>query len=182
MLMTWVLYGPALLLVAWTNCPPSPPLCMDRPSSLLLWFFRQVVLPYLAGTHCTILTSALVFGGNIFTHPLAIVLLYKQHSWSYHQVHEGGSLRVLDVCQLVGHRLVMPLLLRAQLVMHWLVMHALAKDSPGWPGDVSVTDLPCVHAIYMEDHRRQRKDSCKKLMISVPKTTPLSFFSASASR
>ena len=48
---------------------PPPPLCMDRPSSLLLQFFRQVVLPYLAGTHCTILTSALVFGGNIFTHP-----------------------------------------------------------------------------------------------------------------
>ena len=48
---------------------------------------------------------------------------------------------MLGVCQLVGHRLVMPLLLRPQLVMHWLVMHALAKDSPGWPGDVSVTDL-----------------------------------------
>ena len=32
-------------------------------------FFRQVVLPYLAGTHCTIFTSALVFGGNIVTHP-----------------------------------------------------------------------------------------------------------------
>ena len=55
----------------------------------------------------------------------------------------GRSLRVLGVCQLVGHRLVMPLLLRPQLVMHWLVMRALAKDSPGWPGDVSVTDLPC---------------------------------------
>ena len=55
----------------------------------------------------------------------------------------GRSLRVLGVCQLVGHRLVMPLLLRPQLVKHWLVMHALAKDSPGWPGDVSVTDLPC---------------------------------------
>ena len=51
------------------------------------------------------------------------------------------SLRVLGVCQLVGHRLVMPLLLRPQLVMHWLVMHVLAKDSPGWPGDDSVTDL-----------------------------------------
>ena len=50
---------------------------------------------------------------------------------------------MLGVCQLVGHRLVMPLLLRPQLVMHWLVMHALAKDSPGLPGDVSVTDLPC---------------------------------------
>ena len=61
----------------------------------------------------------------------------------------------------------MPLLLRPQLVMHWLVMHALAKDSPGWPGDVSVTDLPCVHAIYMQDHRRQTTDSCKKLMVSV---------------
>ena len=67
----------------------------------------------------------------------------------------GRSLRVLCVCQLTGHRLVMPLLLRPQLVMHWLGMHALAKDSPGWLGDVSVTDLPCVHAIYMEDHRRQ---------------------------
>ena len=51
--------------------------------------------------------------------------------------------------------------------MHWLVMHALAKGSPGWPGDVSATDLPCVHAIYMEDHRRQTMDSCKKLMVSV---------------
>ena len=76
----------------------------------------------------------------------------------------------------------MPLLLRSQLVMQWLVMHALAKDSPGWPGDVSVTDLPCVHAIYMEDHRRQTTDICKKLMVSVCETTPLSFFSASASR
>ena len=137
--------------------PPPPPLGMDRPSSLLLRFSRQVVLPYLAGTHCTILTSALVFGGNVFTHPLAIVLLYKQHSWSHHQVHKGGSLRVLSICQLVGHRQVMPLLLRPQLVMHWLVMHALAKDSPGWPGDVSVT----------VDHRRQTTDSCKKLMVSV---------------
>ena len=53
----------------------------------------------------------------------------------------GTSLRVLGVCQLVGHRLVMPLLLRPQLVMHWLVMHVLTKDTPGWPGDVSVTDL-----------------------------------------
>ena len=61
----------------------------------------------------------------------------------------------------------MPLLLRPQLVMHWLVMHALAKDSPGWLGDVSVTDLPCVHAIYMEDHRRQTMDSCKKLTVPV---------------
>ena len=74
---------------------------------------------------------------------------------------------MLGVCQLVGHRLVMPLLLRPQLVMHWLVMHALAKDSPGWPGDVNVTGLPCVHAIYMEDHRRQTTNSCKKLMVSV---------------
>ena len=55
----------------------------------------------------------------------------------------GRSLRMLGICQLIGHRLVMPLLLRPQLVMHWLVMHALAKDSPGWPGDVSVTHLPC---------------------------------------
>ena len=61
----------------------------------------------------------------------------------------------------------MSLLLRPQLVMHWLGKHALAKDSPGWLGDVSVTDLPCVHAIYMEDHHRQTMDSCKKLMVSV---------------
>ena len=39
--MTWVLHGPALLLVAWTDWPPlfawtgPPPCCMDRPSSLL---------------------------------------------------------------------------------------------------------------------------------------------------
>ena len=51
---------------AWTGWPPS------LPSSLFLRFFRQVVLPYLAGTHCTIPTSALVFGENIFTHPLFV--------------------------------------------------------------------------------------------------------------
>ena len=96
---------------------------------------------------------------------------------------KGGSLHVLSVCQLVRHRLVVPLLLmiRPQLVMHWLVVHALAKDSPGWPGEVSVTDLQCVHAIYMEDHHRQTTD-CKKLMVPVCATTPLSFFSTSASR
>ena len=65
---------------------------------------------------------------------------------------------------------------QAQLVMHWIVMHALAKDSPGWPGDVSVTDLPCVHAIYMEDHRRQTTGSCKKLLVSsVCEITPFPF-------
>ena len=64
---------------------------------------------------------------------------------------------------------------QTQLVMHWIVMHALANDSPGWPGDVSVTDLPCVHAIYMEDRRRQTIDSCKKLMVSVCETTPFPF-------
>ena len=80
---------------------------------------------------------------------------------------QRAGLHVLGVCQLVGHRLVMPLLFRPQLVMHWLVMYALAKNSPGWPGDVSVADLPCVHAIYMEYHRRQTMDSCKKLMVPV---------------
>ena len=78
----------------------------------------------------------------LHTLQLYIVLLYKQHSWSYHQVHKDRSLRVLGICQLVGHRLVVQLLLRPQLVVNWLVMHALAKDSPCWP----VTDLPCVHA------------------------------------
>ena len=57
--VAWVLRGQA-----------GPSLCMDRPSSLFLPFFHQVVLPYLAGTHCTIPTSAVVSGGNIFTHPL----------------------------------------------------------------------------------------------------------------
>ena len=49
-------------------CTGCPPLCMDRPSSLFLQFFRQVVC-YALETHCTIPTSVLVFGGNIFTHP-----------------------------------------------------------------------------------------------------------------
>ena len=50
-------------LFAWTGPPccmdrlPPPPLCMDRRSFLFLQFFRQVVLPYLAGTHCTIPTQ-----------------------------------------------------------------------------------------------------------------------------
>ena len=63
--------------LAWTG-PSSllhglagPPLCMDRPS-LFLCFFHQVILPYLAGTHCTIPTSSLVFGRNVFTHFLAV--------------------------------------------------------------------------------------------------------------
>ena len=148
MLMTWVLYGPALHLVAWTNCP-SPPLCMDRPSSLLLRFFAR--------WFCHTL--------QVRTAPSLHLPLFLEETFLH--THKGGSLCVLGICQLVGHRLVMPLLLRPQLVMHWLVMHALAKDSPGWPGDVSVTDLPCVHAIYMEDHRTQTTDSCKKLMVSV---------------
>ena len=58
---------------AWTGWPP---LCTDRPSSFFLWFFRQMVLPYLAGTHCTIPTSALVFGENIFTYPYLLQLYY----------------------------------------------------------------------------------------------------------
>ena len=45
---------------------------------------------------------------------------------------------------------------QAPAIMHWLVMHALAKDSPGWPDDVSVTDLPYVHAIYMQDHHSKQ--------------------------
>ena len=57
--------GPSSLL----HGPTRPSLCMDWPSSLFLQFFCQVVLPHLAGTHCTIPTSAIVFGGNINTHP-----------------------------------------------------------------------------------------------------------------
>ena len=53
---------------AWTG----PPCCMDRLAPLFAWtgpplcsygFFARWF--YLAGTHCTIPTSALVFGGNI---------------------------------------------------------------------------------------------------------------------
>ena len=50
--------------IAWTgpSCcmdrlPPPPLLCMDQRSSLFLRFSRQVVLPYLAGTHYTIPTQ-----------------------------------------------------------------------------------------------------------------------------
>ena len=69
--VAWVLRGQA-----------GPPLCMDRPSSLFLRFFCQVVLPYLAGTHCTIPTSALVFGGNIFT-PLFLDFLWNANcTWA----------------------------------------------------------------------------------------------------
>ena len=55
-------------------------------------------------------------------------------------------------------------------------MHVLAKDSPGWPGDVSVTDLAtmCMQ-IYIEDHRRLTTASCKKLMVSVCETTPFPY-------
>ena len=59
---------------AWTGPPPCS---MNRLAPLFAWTssppcsygFRQVVLPYLASTHCTIPTSALVIGGNIFTNP-----------------------------------------------------------------------------------------------------------------
>ena len=65
---------------AWTG----PPCCMDQRSSLFLRFFNQVVLPYLAGTHCTIPTSALVFGGNIL-HTLVSPLFME------HKLHMGQS-------------------------------------------------------------------------------------------
>ena len=59
------LHGPALLLVVWTGWPSS----LYGPALL----FVPTVFPpggfaILASTHCTIPTSALVFGGNIFTH------------------------------------------------------------------------------------------------------------------
>ena len=149
MLMTWVLYGPALLLVAWTNCPPPPPFAWTGPPPCYYGFSAR--------WFCHTL--------QVRTAPSLHLPLFLEETFLH--THKGGSLCVLGICQLVGHRLVMPLLLRPQLVMHWLVMHALAKDSPGWPGDVSVTDLPCVHALYMEDHRTQTTNSCKKLMVSV---------------
>ena len=58
----------------WTG----PPCCMDRLAPLFAWtgppprpcsYGYSARWFYLAGTHCTIPTSALVFGGNIFTHP-----------------------------------------------------------------------------------------------------------------
>ena len=67
----------------------------------------------------------------------------------------------------------MSLLLRPQLVMHWLVMHALAKNSPGWPGDVSVTDLPCVHTIYMEDHHRQTTEEADGFCVHICKLSAI---------
>ena len=60
-------------LFAWTG----PPCCMDRLVPLYAWtgpppcsYGFSARRFYLACTHCTIPTSALVFGGNIFTHPL----------------------------------------------------------------------------------------------------------------
>ena len=126
MLMTWVLYGLALLLVAWTNCPPP----------LFAWTGPPCYYDFSARWFCHTL--------QVHTAPSLHLPLFLEETFLH--THKGGSLCALGICQLVGHRLVMPLLLRPQLVMHWLVMHALAKDSPGWPGDVSVTDLPCVHA------------------------------------
>ena len=60
---------------AWTGTTPC---CMDRLAPFFAWtgpthcsygFSARWFLLYLAGTHCTIPTSALVFEGNIFTHP-----------------------------------------------------------------------------------------------------------------
>ena len=110
---------------SWTNCPLPPSL--HGPALLITTVFPPggFAIPCRYALHHPYICPC--FWRKHFTHPLAIVLLYKQHSWSSRQVHKGGSLRVLGVCQLVGHRLVMPLLLRPQLVMHWLVMHALER-------------------------------------------------------
>ena len=55
---------------AWTGWPSS----LHGPALLLVpMFFPPGGLPCPSETHCTIPTSALVFGGNIFTHPLPIV-------------------------------------------------------------------------------------------------------------
>ena len=45
-------------------------------------------------------------------------------------------------------RLVMSLLLRPQLVMHWLVMHALAKDSPPPPPSLHGPALLLVTTVF----------------------------------
>ena len=50
----------------WTGWPPS----LHGPALLLVpMVFPPVGLPCPSEAHCTIPTSALVFGGNIFTHP-----------------------------------------------------------------------------------------------------------------
>ena len=73
MLMTWVLHGSALL-VAWTGWSHS----LHGPALLLVPTFFSARWFYLAGTHCTIPTSALLFGGNIFTHPCFYILYGMQ--------------------------------------------------------------------------------------------------------
>ena len=122
---------------------------MDRPSSLLHGPTAPPSPPppppppSLHGPALLLVTTVFPPGGFAIPcryalhHPYICPCFWRKH---FLHTHKGGSLCVLGICQLVGHRLVMPLLLRPQLVMHWLVMHALAKDSPGWPGDVSVTD------------------------------------------
>ena len=50
---------------AWTGWPSS----LHGPALLVPTFFLPAGLPCPPETHCTIPTSALVFGGNIFTHP-----------------------------------------------------------------------------------------------------------------
>ena len=56
---------------AWTGWPSS----LHGPALLLVpTVFLPDGLPCPSETHCTIPTSALVFGGNIFTHPCNIII------------------------------------------------------------------------------------------------------------
>ena len=54
------------LVFAWTGWPPAT----HGPALLVPAVFPPGGLPCPSKTHCTIPTSALVFGGSIFTQPL----------------------------------------------------------------------------------------------------------------
>ena len=129
---------------------------MDRPSSLLHGPTAPPPPPLFAWTGPP--PCYYGFSARWFCHTLQVRTAPSLHlplflEETFLHTHKGGSQCVLSICQLVGHRLVMPLLLRPQLVMHWLVMHALAKDSPGWPGDVIVTDMQFTWKITVHKQR-----------------------------
>ena len=79
MLMIWVCMDRLALLFAWTG----PPLCSYV-------FFLPGGLPCPSETHCTIPTSALAFGGNIFTHPCFLTFYGMQISDGQRLVYLKG--------------------------------------------------------------------------------------------
>ena len=99
---------------AWTGWPSS----LHGPALLLVpTVFLPGGLPCPSATHCTIPTSALVFGGNIFTHPCVTIsglgiddpfetFLTYCTSWApgfcYGESHNSESAPAsFDVCELV---------------------------------------------------------------------------------